>query len=113
MVHEGSARRARRNLALKFTREHFEQARRVVRQWRQEGYDHIVVIREGERARRCYPCRQQDLPAQAVGSWDYYRIPTQDRLNEREPNEQSASRAEFWVAATIAHGCMYTGAPVN
>ena len=113
MVHEGSARRARRNLALKFTREHFEQARRIIRQWRQEGYDHIVVIREGERARRCYPCRQQELPAHAVGSWDYYRIPTKERLDECAPDEQSASRAELWIAASIANGCSYTAAAVN
>jgi hypothetical protein len=98
---------------MKFTREHFEQARRVAQQWRREGYDHVVVIREGERASRCYPCRQQDLPEQAVGSWDYYRIPTQERLDEREPDEQSASRAELWIAASIANGCAYTAATVN
>lgn len=98
---------------MKFTGEHFQQARQVARQWRQEGYDHVVVIREGERAGRCYPCRQQDLPEQAVGSWDYYRIPTLERLDEHAPDEESASRAELWIAASIANGCAYTGAPVS
>ena len=87
--------------------EHFEQARRVVRTWRQSGYEHVVVLRRGTRARRCYPCRQQDVPSSVVASWDYYPIPTLERLDERAPAEQSASRAELWVAATIAYGCDY------
>lgn len=87
--------------------EHFEQARRVVRMWRQSGYEHVVVLRRGTRARRCYPCRRQDVPSNAVASWDYYPIPTLERLDERAPAEQSASRAELWVAATIAYGCDY------
>jgi hypothetical protein len=98
---------------MKFTTEHFRQARRVVRQWRQDGYNHVVVVREGARARRCYPCRQQDVPPRAVASWDYYPIPTLDRLGESAPAEQSASRAELWIAATIAYGCRYASAPVN
>jgi len=98
---------------MKFETEHFEQARRVARQWRQDGYNHIVVVREGARASRCYPCRQQDVPARAVASWDYYSLPTLDRLNEGAPAEQSASRAELWIAATIAYGCRYAGAPVH
>ena len=98
---------------MKLTAEHFEQARRVVQQWRQDGYNHIVVVREGVRARRCYPCRQQDVPPRAVASWDYYPIPTSDRLGERAPTEQSASRAELWIAATMVYGCRYTAAAKN
>jgi hypothetical protein len=87
--------------------EHFEQARRVVRLWRETGYDHVVVVRRNTRARRCYPCRRQDVPPHALASWDYYPIPTLERLDERGPAEQTASRAELWVAATIAYGCDY------
>jgi hypothetical protein len=92
---------------MKLLREHFEQARQVVRQWRQGGYTCVVVVRQTARARSCYPCRQQDVPSRAVASWDYYPIPTLDRLDERAPAEQTASRAELWVAATIASGYKY------
>jgi hypothetical protein len=98
---------------MKFKNDHFVQARRVAEQWRKDGYNHLVVVREGSRARRCYPCRQQDVPARAVGNWDYYPIPTLDRLKERPPAEASASRAELWIAATIVYGCRYTAAPVH
>ena len=98
---------------MKFTNEHFEQARRVARQWRREGYSRMVVVRDGARARRCYPCRQQDVPPHAVESWDYYPIPTQERLDTCLPSEQNASRAELWVAATIAYGHRYTAALLN
>jgi hypothetical protein len=87
--------------------EHFELARRVVRMWRASGYEHVVVVRQKARARRCYPCRQSDVPPLALASWDYYPLPTLDRLDERGPAEHSASRAELWVAATIAYGCDY------
>lgn len=87
--------------------EHFECARRVVRLWRERGYEYVVVVRQGSRARRCFPCRRQDVPPSAVASWDYYPIPTLDRLDERAPAEPSASRAELWVAATVAYGCDY------
>jgi len=92
---------------MKFKTEHFEQARRVAQQWRQDGYTQVVVVRHGTRAHRCYPCQQQDVPPRAVANWDYYPIPTLDRLNEHAPAEQTASRAELWVAATIARGCKY------
>jgi hypothetical protein len=97
---------------LKFKDEHFVQARRVARQWRQDGYNHIVVVRQGARAGRCYPCRPQDVPPLAAERRDYHPIPTLDRLNQR-PAEQSASRAELWIAATIVYGCRYPAAPVN
>lgn len=92
---------------MKLSAEHFAQARRVVRLWRTGGYDHVVVVRQKTRPRRCYPCRRQDVPPRAVASWDYYPIPTRDRLDECFPAEESASRAELWVAATIAYGCNY------
>ena len=98
---------------MKFTSEHFVQARRVAEQWRKDGYNHLVVVREGARAKRCYPCRQQDVPPQSVASWDYYPLPTLDRLNESAPAEQSASRAELWIAATILSGWSYTDAAMN
>jgi hypothetical protein len=98
---------------MKFKTEHFEQARRVTRQWRRDGYCQMVVVREGARASRCYPCRQQDVPRGAVASWDYYPIPTLERLNTSVPTEQNASRAELWVAATIAYGFRYPAAAVN
>lgn len=98
---------------MKFKTEHFAQARRVAEQWRRDGYNHLVVVREGARARRCYPCRQQDVPPLSVASWDYYPIPTLDRLTERPPAEDSASRAELWIAATIAYGCRYASAPLH
>lgn len=98
---------------MKFTTEHFEQARRVAVRWRQDGYNHVVVVREGARAKRCFPCRQQDVPPHAVESWDYYPLPTLGRLGESAPAEQSASRAELWIAATILYGCRYIAAPWN
>ena len=98
---------------MKFTNEHFKQARRVTRQWRQDGYSQLVVVREGARASRCYPCRQQDVPRDAVASWDYYPIPTLERLATSAPTEQNASRAELWVAVTIAYGHRYTAAALN
>lgn len=73
----------------------------------------MVVVREGARASRCYPCRQQDVPREAVASWDYYPIPTQERLDTSAPSEQNASRAELWVAATIAYGHRYVAATLN
>ena len=98
---------------MKFSAEHFEQARRVASQWRSEGYDHVVVVREGTRASRCYPCRQQDVPQPAVAAWDYYRIPTRERLSTSAASEQTASRAELWVAVTIAYGQRYAAAALN
>jgi hypothetical protein len=98
---------------VKFTTEHFEQARRVARQWRRDGYSHVVVVRAGERARRCFPCRQRDVPRLALASWDYYPIPTRERLDASAPTEQTASRAEMWIAATIAYGFRYSSAPLN
>lgn len=98
---------------MKFKPEHFVQARRVAEQWRREGYSQVVVVRQGARANRCYPCRQQDVPAEAVESWDYFPLPTLDRLNECPPAEESASRAELWIAATIAYGCRYGAAQVH
>lgn len=98
---------------MKFTAAHFEQARRVAQGWRQDGYNHVVVVRDGARARRCYPCRQQDVPSLAVADWDYYPIPTLDRLKASAPAEQSASRAEMWIAVTMMYGCRYTAAPKN
>ena len=98
---------------MKFTNEHFEQARRVARQWRRDGYGQLVVLREGGRASRCYPCLQQDVPRGAVASWDYYPIPTPERLDPSAPSEQNASRAEPWVAATIAYGHRYAAATLN
>lgn len=98
---------------MRFTTEHFEQARRVVRFWRQDGYDHVVVVRQNARAKRCYPCRRREVPPQATADWDYYPIPTLNRLDTSAPTEESASRAELWVAATIAYGCRYTTASVN
>lgn len=98
---------------MKFCTEHFEQARRVASQWRREGYDHIVVVREGARASRCYPCRRQDVPSPAVAEWDYYPIPTRERLATSAPTEQTASRAELWVAVTIAYGYRYSAAALN
>ena len=95
---------------MKFTNEHFEQARRVARQWRRDGYSQMVVIREGVRASRCYPCRQQDVPHGALASWDYYPLPTLERLNTSAASERNASRAELWVAATIAYGRRYSTA---
>lgn len=99
--------------AMKFRTEHFEQARRVARQWRRDGYNHVVVVRQGARASRCYPCRQQDVPPRAVADWDYYPIPTQERLDTSAPSEQAASRAELWVAVTIAYGHRYAAAMLN
>ena len=98
---------------MKFRTEHFEQARRVASQWRREGYNHIVVVRQGALASRCYPCRQQDVPPRSVADWDYYPIPTQERLDTSAPSEQTASRAELWVAVTIAYGHRYTAATLN
>jgi len=98
---------------MKFTDEHFKQARRVARQWRREGYSQIVVVREDARASRCYPCRQQDVPQGAVLGWDYYLIPTLERLATSAPTERNASRAELWVAATIAYGYRYAAAALN
>ena len=98
---------------MKFCTGHFEQARRVASQWRREGYSHAVVIREGARARRCYPCRQQDVPQGVVESFDYYPIPTRERLATSAPSEQTASRAELWVAVTIAYGHRYSSAAIN
>jgi hypothetical protein len=95
---------------MKFTNEHFEQARRVARQWRRDGYSQMVVIREGVRASRCYPCRQHDVPHGALASWDYYPLPTLERLNTSAATEQNASRAELWVAATIVYGHRYSTA---
>lgn len=98
---------------MRFKTEHFVLARRVAEQWREDGYNHLMVIREGTRAKRCYPCRQQDVPPRAVQSWDYYPIPTLDRLRESPPAEESASRAELWIAATIVYGCSYPSAQMH
>lgn len=93
--------------------EHYELARRVVRRWREGGYDHLVVVRRSARAERCYPCRQQDVPAGAVASWDYYPMPTSDRLGDGDASGRPPSRAELWVAATIAYGSHYDSAERN
>ena len=98
---------------MKFTNEHFEQARRIAERWRLDGYSQIVVVREGARVSRCYPCRQQDVPPGAVESWDYYPIPTLERLATSAPTEQNASRAELWVAVTVAYGHKYADAAAN
>jgi hypothetical protein len=98
---------------MKFRTEHFEQARRVTSHWRREGYSHAVVVREGSRASRCYPCRQRDVPRGAVASWDYYPLPTLGGLATSVPTEQNASRAELWLAVTIAYGHRYPAAAVN
>ena len=92
---------------------HFEQARRVASQWRREGYSHAVVVREGARASRCYPCRQQDLPPGTLLGGDYYLIPTLERLATSAPSGRAASRAELWVAVTIAYGHRYPAAALN
>ena len=89
---------------------HFERARGVVRRWREDGFDTVVVVRQKARASRCYPCRQQDVPEGAVPSWDYYHIPSAQMLEETAASERTASRAELWVAATIALGYEYTPA---
>lgn len=98
---------------MKFRPEHFEQARRVASQWRREGYSHVVVVRDGPRASRCYPCRQEDVPERTVLGWDYYLIPTLERFATSAPSEQTASRAELWVAVTIVYGHRYTAAALN
>jgi hypothetical protein len=108
-----AAARPTKGTMMKFRAEHFEQARRVASQWRREGYDRVVVVREGARAGRCYPCRQQDVPQGAVLGWDYYLIPTLERLATSAPSEQTASRAELWLAVTIANGHGYTAAALN
>ena len=108
-----AATRPKKVTTMKFRTEHFEQARRVTSQWRREGYSHAVVVREGARASRCYPCRQHDVPHGALPGWDYYLIPTRERLATSAPTEQTASRAELWVAATIAYGHRYTAAALN
>ena len=90
---------------------HFERARGVVSRWREDGFDTVMVVRQKVRASHCYPCRRQDVPAGAVPSWDFYRIPTARMLAETAASERTASRAELWVAATIAYGHMYP-APV-
>ena len=89
---------------------HFERARNVVRRWREDGFDTVVVVRQHVRASHCYPCRRQDLPESAVPSWDYYPIPSAQSLGETAPTERTASRAELWVAATIAYGYQYPAA---
>jgi hypothetical protein len=86
---------------------HFERARGVVRHWREDGFDTVVVVRQQARASRCYPCRRQDVPKGAVSSRDYYHIPSARMLEETPPTERNASRAELWVAATIAYGYEY------
>lgn len=90
--------------------EHFERARGVVRYWREGGFDTVVVVRQKVRASHCYPCRRQDVPESAVPSWDYYPIPSAQTLGETAATERTASRAELWVAATIAYGCEYATA---
>ena len=89
---------------------HFERARSVVRCWREDGFDTVVVVRHQVRADHCYPCRRQDVPGSAVPSWDYYPIPSTQLLGETAPTERTASRAELWVAATIAYGHVYPAA---
>lgn len=89
---------------------HFEQARSVVRGWREGGFDTVMVVRQQVRASRCYPCRRQDVPEGAVPSWDYYHIPSAGMLEETAATERTASRAELWVAATIAYGHRYPAA---
>ena len=86
---------------------HFQQARSVVRRWREDGFDTVMVVRQQVRASHCYPCRRQDVPVGAVHSWDFYRIPTARMLEETAASERTASRAELWVAATIAYGHVY------
>lgn len=86
---------------MKYTTGHFEQARRVAERWRQDGCNHVLVVREGGRARRCYPCRQRGVPVSAVAGWDYYPLPTLDRPGEGAPAGRSVSRAELWNAAAI------------
>jgi len=86
---------------------HFERARGLVRRWREDGFDTVVVVRQQVRASHCYPCRQQDVPRGAVPSWDYYHLPSAWMLEETAPTERTASRAELWVAATIAYGYQY------
>lgn len=98
---------------MKFRTEHFEQARRVTSQWRREGYNQVAVVREGARTSRCYPCRQQDVPQGSVLGRDYYLIPTLERLTTSAPSEQTASRAELWVAVTIAYGHSYAAAVLH
>ena len=100
-------------MTMKFTPEHFEQARRVAAQWRREGYSHVVVVRLGARASRCYPCRRQDVPAQPFASFDYYPLPTRERCATSAPSEQTASKAELWVAVTVAYGHRYPAAALN
>jgi hypothetical protein len=90
---------------------HFQQARSLVCGWREDGFDTVVVVRQRVRASHCYPCRRQDVPESAVPSWDYYRIPSARMLQETAPTERTASRAELWVAATIAYGHEYPAAP--
>jgi hypothetical protein len=92
---------------------HFERARGVVRGWREDGFDTVMVVRQKVRASHCYPCRQQDVPEGAVPSWDYYRIPSALLLAETAPTERTASRAELWVAATIAYGYEYPAAEIG
>lgn len=89
---------------------HFERARGVVRRWREDGFDTVVVVRQHVRASHCYPCRRRDVPERAVPSWDFYSIPTAEALGETAPTERTASRAELWVAATIAYGYKYPNA---
>ena len=108
-----AATRPKKGKMMKFRTEHFEQARRVASQWRRDGYSHAVVVREGARARRCYPCRQADVPQGALLGWDYYLIPTLERLATSAPTEQTASRAELRVAVTIAYGHRYPAAVLN
>lgn len=91
---------------------HFERARSVVRGWREEGFDTVMVVRQKVRASHCYPCRQQDVPRGAAPSWDYYQIPSAQMLEETAACERTASRAELWVAATIAYGHQYPAAGI-
>ena len=89
---------------------HFERARSVVRGWREGGFDTVMVVRQKVRASHCYPCRRQDVAEGAVPGWDFYRIPSAVLLEETPPTESTASRAELWVAATIAYGYQYPAA---
>jgi hypothetical protein len=50
------------------------------------------------------------VPEGAVASWDYYHIPSAQLLREAAATERGASRAELWVAATIAYGHQYHAA---
>lgn len=93
--------------SLPLTTEHFSRARSVIRPWRRSGYDYVMVIRRSARAERCYPCGRQDIPGDSVAGWDYYPIPSLQKLSEGEACDRPASRAELWVAATIAYGCNY------